>query len=206
LAPVRLARDKKGALRTGKVIAFLDESGVSLRPSVRRTWAPRGRTPTQKECFNWKRLSMVSALAWQPGTARIRLFLSIRLASIKAGDVIAFLRSLRRHVRSPIALIWDRLPAHRAKPVRDHIRRQRHWLTVHWLPPYAPELNPVEDVWANLDAHELANFAPDDLGPIVRQIRRGARRIRRRTELAWGFLRHPKLVKPDEIPNLCKAQ
>jgi transposase len=193
-------------VRTGKMIVFLDESGVSLRPSVRRTWAPRGRTPTQRERLSWKRLSMIAGLGWQPGRTRIRLFLSLRPAAIRGADVIAFLRSLRRHVQSPIALIWDRLPAHRSRQVQDYIQRQRHWLTVHWLPPYAPELNPVEDVWANLDANELANFAPEDLGPIVRQIRRGARRIRRRTELPWGFLRHPKLVKPDEIPNLCKAQ
>lgn len=201
-----MARSKKGAVRTGKVIVFLDESGVSLRPSVRRTWAPQGRTPQQRECLNWKRLSMISALAWQPGKMRIRLFLSIRLASIKGDDVIAFLRSLRRHLRSPVALIWDRLPAHRGKNVRHYIQSQSHWLTVNWLPPYAPELNPVEDVWANLDANELANFAPDDLAPVVRQVRKGARRIRRRKDLPWGFFCHPKLLKPHEIPNLCKAQ
>lgn len=201
-----MARSKKGAVRTGKVIVFLDESGVSLRPSVRRTWAPQGQTPQQKACLNWKRLSMISALAWQPGKTRIRVFLSIRPDSIKGPDVIAFLRSLRRHVHLPVALIWDRLPAHRSKQVAQYIQSQKHWLTVHWLPPYAPELNPVEDVWANLEANELANFAPDDLGPIVRQIRKGVRRIRRRIDLPWGFLRHPKLLRPHEIPNLCNPQ
>jgi hypothetical protein len=46
---------------------FEDESGVSLLPSVRATWAPRGPTPVLRHRFGWKRLSLAGALAYQLG-------------------------------------------------------------------------------------------------------------------------------------------
>ena len=44
------------------MIVFWDESGVSLLPVTRRTWAPRGVTPVICHRFNWKRVSMAAAL------------------------------------------------------------------------------------------------------------------------------------------------
>jgi hypothetical protein len=43
---------------------FWDESGVSLLPVIRRTWAPRGHTPVIRHRFNWKRMSMAAALCY----------------------------------------------------------------------------------------------------------------------------------------------
>ena len=62
-----------------------------------------------------------------------------------------------------------------------------------WLPPYAPELNPVEYLWSYLDATDLANFAPDDLGELETQLRRGIRRVRRKDDLPFAFLKHSGL-------------
>jgi hypothetical protein len=44
------------------VIVFWDESGASLLPVTRRTWAPRGHTPVIGHHFNWKRCSMAAAI------------------------------------------------------------------------------------------------------------------------------------------------
>src|SRR5829696_5865617 len=61
---------KRRARRRGALIVFEDESGVSLLLAVRATWAPRGQTPVLRHRFNWKRLSMAGALAYEPdGTA-----------------------------------------------------------------------------------------------------------------------------------------
>lgn len=171
----------------------VDESGFSQRPSVVRTWAPRGQTPTHKAAFNWQRLSVIAALAVAPDLGRVRLFLSWRPSSIDHAAVIAFLRSLRRHLRASALLVWDRLGAHIARPTRTHLERQRHWLDIEWLPPYAPELNPVEYVWNHLDRTGLANFAPDDLGELALQVQRGVRRMRRTADLAFAFLKHSRL-------------
>jgi hypothetical protein len=55
-------RIKANARRRRACLVFLDESGVSLLPNVRRTWAPRGRPPLLRHHFNWKRASMAAAL------------------------------------------------------------------------------------------------------------------------------------------------
>jgi len=176
------------------MIVFLDESGFSLRPSIRRTWAPRGQTPILREHFNWKRLSAIGALGWRPGQEQIRVFLSLRSGAVTSETVIGFLRSLRRHIRGLVVLIWDGLSSHKSKKVRDYLQAQRHWLSVERLPAYAPELNPLEGLWGNLKGCELANFLPDDLGQLATQVRKGVRRVRRRPHLPFSFFEHAQLL------------
>jgi transposase len=140
--------------------------------------------------FNWKRLSVIGALAVALDLSRVRTFLSPRLGNVDGPAVIAFLRSLRRHVRTPVLLVWDRLGAHSSRATRHYLARQRHWLEVEPLPPYTPELNPVEYLWSYLDRTGLANFAPDDLGELAAQVQRAIRRVRRKPDLAFAFLKH----------------
>jgi transposase len=164
-----------------------------------RTWAPRGQTPILHLNYNWDRLAAIGALAVAPDLSRVRTFLSFKPGSVDGPSVVAFLRSLRRHVRAPVLLVWDRLPAHIKRTTREWIKGQRHWLELEWLPPYAPELNPVEYLWSHLDATDLANFAPDDLRELEAQIRRGVRKVRRTDDLAFALLTHsglyPELYK-----------
>jgi transposase len=68
------------------------------------------------------------------------------------------------------------------------VRSQRGWLVVERLPGYAPELNPVEGVWANLKGQEFANYAADTLDDLTRQARQGITRVRRRPRLLFAFL------------------
>ena len=91
-------------------------------------------------------------------------------------------------MRGRVVLIWDGLGAHRAKLTRAHIHRQRRWLTVVRLPAYAPELNPVEALWAWLKQKDLANTAVDGLDVAAERVRRGARRGRARPDLLLAFL------------------
>jgi transposase len=58
------------------------------------------------------------------------------------------------------------------------------------LPAYAPELNPVEGLWASLKGVELANLAGDTLDDVVAAAERGIHRIRATHHLAFSFLRH----------------
>jgi hypothetical protein len=69
---------------------------------------------------------------------------------------------LRRHLHGkPVILIWDGLSAHRSKAMKAWLQTQRHWLTIEPLPSYAHDLHPMELVWGNLKAAELANLCPD---------------------------------------------
>jgi len=155
--------------------------------------------------FNWERLSVIGALAVAPDLSRVRTFVSFQPGSVDGPSVVAFLRSLRRHIHAPVLLVWDRLPAHMKRTTRDWIADQRRWLAIEWLPPYAPELNPVEYLWGHLDATYLANFAPDDLAELQAQVRRGVRQVRRKDDLAFAFLKHSGLY-PELYNVLCETQ
>jgi len=52
---------------------------------------------------------------------------------------------------------------HRSKLVREYLDSTDGHIQMAFLPPYAPELNPVEYLWAWLKRHALANFCPDGL-------------------------------------------
>jgi hypothetical protein len=75
-------------------------------------------------------------------------------------------------------LLWDGLPAHRSHAMGAWLRRQRRRLVVEPLPAYAPELNPVEALWASLKGWSLANRAGDSLDGVVEAAERGIQRIR----------------------------
>ena len=80
-----------------------------------------------------------------------------------ATAVSPFVKQLRRTLRVPMTLIWDRLRAHRCEPVAGWLAQHRNDMRAHLLPPYAPELNPVELIWGYAKANPLANFAPLEL-------------------------------------------
>ena len=58
--------------------------------------------------------------------------------SIKAPQIIEFLTHLLRHLRRPLLVIWDGLPGHRSRDVRDFVRAHDDRLTLEVLPGYAP--------------------------------------------------------------------
>ena len=64
----------------------------------------------------------------------------------------------------PVVLVLDNRPIHTSKRSLAALASRAHWLTVEWLPKYAPELNDIEGVWRDLKAHHLAHqtFADAD--------------------------------------------
>jgi len=196
LAETSLAADQKKTRDTHALLIFLDESGFSECPAVRRTWGRRGRTPILVAPFNWKRLSAIATLITTPAARRVGLCLRLHPGSIQQPQVLDYLRALKRYLRGRKAvLLWDRLPAHRGGKVQAYLRQQCSWLTMEYLPPYAPELNPVEYFWSHLSGTDLANFVGEDLRQVRRQARRGACRVRHRPKLARAFLKHSGLFR-----------
>jgi transposase len=132
-------------------------------------------------------------LAVSPDTLRVRVLFSLRPGNVDSVWVADGVRSLRRHLRGEVVLLWDGLPAHRSHDTRRFLEARKSWLTVEPLPAYAPELNPVELIWANLSACELANLCPETLGELGHHVQRGVRRIRRHFDLGLAFLKHSGL-------------
>lgn len=170
-------------------VVFEDESGISLTPPVRRTWAPRGKTPVITHPFNWKRASMAAALCYTPDGRRARLVFQIRSGNYNDDAIIDFLSELRRELKgAKVTLIWDGLTSHRSKKARAFIGTQRRWLVVERLPAYAPELNPVESVWAQLKGRALAGLIADTLDVVIDAAALGVRALRRKRSLLFSFL------------------
>jgi transposase len=191
-----LGAAKKNAQRHRAWIVFEDESGVSQHPVVRRTWAPRGETPILIHTGgHWKRLSVAGALAFRWDGRRTRFFFQTRAGTYTDIALVAFLRALKRHFpRQRVLLIWDGLGGHKSHLMTAYLARQRAWLTVERLPGYAPELNPIEQVWGNVKTREMANVCAPDLATLRRPLRAGFARVRRQPELAFAFLQHAGLA------------
>jgi len=172
---------------------FEDESGVSLVPSVRATWAPRGHTPVLHHRFNYKRLSVVGALVYEPDGSDAHLVFQLRPGAYNSDSLIEFLEVLHQHEEHRrVRLIWDGLPAHRSRRMTDWLSRQ-DWLVVDRLPGYAPELNPTEQVWGNLKSQELANLCADTVDTLADYAVDGLQRIDHDASLCLSFLRHTGL-------------
>lgn len=186
------AYPKKGRELRAK-ICFWDESGISERPSVRKTWAPRGKTPIIRSTGSWKIRSVVGMIAATPSGRKPKLHLRILKKTVRSETVIRTVTMLRRHIRGKLILIWDGLPAHRSKITKTFLKTQSSWLMVKRFPAYAPELNPVEYIWAAVKRKDVANFCPDTLQELDKQIRRSAKRLRQNAGTLTGFLNASKL-------------
>jgi transposase len=103
--------------------------------------------------------------------------------SIRKEQVLEFLRALRAHFRQPLLIVWDGLKAHRSHLVRDYVDSTEGHIQIDFLPAYAPELNPVEYLWAWLKRHALANFCPDNLTELKQTARGKLRSAQRRSAI-----------------------
>jgi hypothetical protein len=199
-----VAADQKGAAERRAWLVFFDESGISLLPVTRRTWSPRGTTPILRHRCNWKRASMAGALGYHASdpTRGPRLCFHVHKDSYDTVSLIEVLTQLGAfYAGQQVVLLWDGLGAHRSHAMSDWLATQGDWLAVERLPAYAPELNPVEYLWANLKAVELANFAGDEVVQVADTAEQGIHRVCDDRQLVWSFLAHTGLTLHDESPS-----
>jgi transposase len=126
-------------------LVFLDETWIKTNMAPLRGWAPRGRRLRVFVPFgHWKTLTFVAALRHDGivapfvldgpinGVAFQRYVVELLVPALSPGDVV----------------ILDNLGSHKGKAVRDAIRAVGARLV--FLPPYSPDLNPIEQVFAKL--------------------------------------------------------
>ena len=172
-----LACAQKKAIREGRLIVFIDESGLSQRPTRVRTWAVKGQSPVVQFHFNWDHVSIIAGLHLTGVTFRLHD------GSIKKEEVVAFLKALKAHHRRRMLIIWDGARPHRSQLVRDYVDSTEGDIVIERLPAYAPELNPVEYLWAWLKRHALANFCPDTLDQLHQGARSNLKSAQRRSSI-----------------------
>jgi hypothetical protein len=121
-----LAPRKKNARRRNAWLIFFDESGISLLPVVRRTWAPRGKTPVIRHHFNWKRLSIAGALCYHSRRRRARVYLHTHPGAYKDFVLMDVITQLGRELRGDRAtLLWDGLAGHTSGAMKAFLATQR---------------------------------------------------------------------------------
>ena len=159
----------------------------------------RGRTPILRHRYHWKRASMAAALGYHPDGTKARLCFHLQADSYDTDSLIEVLEQLAGfYAGQQVVLLWDGLSAHWSYRMRAHLDAQRHWLTVERLPAYAPELNPVEFLWANLKGGALANYTADTVAEAADQAHHGIQRVCSSDSLVVGFLAHTGLTLHDE--------
>jgi len=197
-----MAAHQKKAARSRATLIFTDESGFLLLPLVRRTLAVQGHTPVLSHRARHRdKVSVAAALTLSPAQGHVSLYYQTYPNEYVTGAVYAtFLRAnvLRRLPSCrPAVLIHDRGSMHKG----DHMRAlcvERPKLCVNPLPPYAPELNPVEQLWNFEKDKELSNFVPQDVRQLnatvdgrLRDVRHDQPRLRSffaATPLPWEGL------------------
>jgi transposase len=159
-----LPRILREAFRRKAHVVFLDESGFQLTPSVRRTLAPRGQTPVL-DCWDRRdRISAISCITLSPVVGRPGLYFELLPVNttVHGEEVVAFLEELRRELRGPFTVVWDRSKIHsKSKAVKGWLAEHPE-VVVEDFPGYAPTLNPDEWVWSWTKYGRLSNLAAWD--------------------------------------------
>jgi transposase len=133
------------ARRDGAEVLFWDESGFRADAVQGRTWGVRGQTPVVIRPGQRQSISAASAVS-----AKGEFWYRTYAGGLNATWFVKLLRHFMRGRRKPVHLVLDSLPAHKTAAVRDYVAGTKGKLKLHFLPGYAPELNPDELVWSHV--------------------------------------------------------
>lgn len=156
------------------MILMADEVGFMMNPSVKKTWAKKGRTPVVPyRNRHRKKVSVIGALALRPALGRVELLCDFHPDShVRGEQAAAFLhRVLAEHPTGPVDVVWDNLAAHKSPIVKEVVAANPR-LTLHHLPPYAPDLNAAEGAWCLTKHHRMANHAIGEVDALHREAER----------------------------------
>lgn len=160
-------------VQKGATLVFLDESGFSLKTTTCRSWSLRGQTPLIKTRMHWEKLSVIGAV-----TSTGKFFQHTLQGSFKGPNVARFLLHLLKHLKGDLIVVLDNGSIHKTQEVKK-IVEQHCRLTLEFLPPYAPELNPIEQLWALVKTHVLGNRLSTTLSHLRQGLNRAWQRVRR---------------------------
>jgi len=179
----------------GGTLAFIDEAGYSMIPTLKKQWAPRGQTPIVRHRNRWHRkVSVIGALTVGPDRGRCGLSLRWHPDShVDQAKAVTFLEALVQQHGPTLDVVWDNLASHRGKAVREFLIAHPG-VRLHPLPPYAPDLNPIEGVWSLTKYHRLANHAIDDLDTLHAEALHATADVAAQPHLLHACIQHAGLA------------
>jgi transposase len=129
----------------GAEVFFWDESGFRADTVHGKTWGVRGQTPVVQRPGQRQSISAASAV-----NARGAFWFCTYEGALNAELFVELLQKMMHRRKKPVHLVLDSLPAHKKAIVRDYVASTNGRLTLHFLPGYAPDLNPDELVWSHV--------------------------------------------------------
>jgi transposase len=175
-------------------LAFVDETGFMLNPLVRRTFAPRGKTPVNRVADPHARISTIAAITVDPKREHVGLIYNMLgdNANFRGPGITYFVQMLLAEVAGPVTILWDRITIHSCEEVEQCLKGVTG-VVVESFPPYAPKLNPADGLWGYIKYGRLPNYTPPDLDTLRTTITVELNRLRQEEELLRSFIRHSKL-------------
>jgi transposase len=177
------------AKRTGADIFFWDESGFRADSVHGKTWGQRGHTPVVKRPGQRQSISAASAV-----NAKGAFWFATYQGALTGELFVELLGELMYRRKKPVHLVVDGLPAHKKALVKQYVASTQGRLTMHFLPGYAPELNPDELVWSHAKRTGVARSplkAGEKLQP---RINAQLQSIAKNSALVRSFFRHPSVA------------
>lgn len=166
---------------------FEDESGFSRVCALKHTWAIKGETPMVKtQISKHGRINAVGFLIISPGWRKIKLSIKLHKKNVTGAQILQALHRLLKRVRGPIMLLWDRHKIHKTPEINCLLKAHPR-LQVFEFPKAAPELNPSEGIWAQMDEY-LAGTSPKTVADLANIVKRAGMRTRNSSKRLWACL------------------
>lgn len=173
---------RRRARKHGASIFFLDEAGFDSEPRLGRSYGLKGQTPVVQTTGQRQRVNAISAVNAQ-GAFWCQMY-SERLN----GQLFEqFLREFVGTRPEKVYLVVDGHPAHKAKRIKGLVRELKGKLELHFLPPYAPDLNPDEFVWSYMKTNGMSKKPLRKNESLKDRVQSDLNAIRNNRELVRSF-------------------
>jgi transposase len=173
---------KRRAKRLGAKIFFLDEAGFQSDPPLGRTYGLKGHTPVVTTSGQRQSLNVISAV-----NARGEFWAATYTGKLNAESFVAFLQNFMSRRPGKVFLVIDGHPAHKANVVKDYVQGLKGRLELHFLPPYAPDLNPDEFVWSYMKTNGVSKKPLKQNESLQKRIEQDLVTIEKDRELVRSF-------------------
>lgn len=173
----------------GAEIYFWDESGFRADGVQGKTWGAKGQTPVVKVPGQRQGISAASAV-----NAKGAFWFDTYKGGLTGDLFVALLKKLMKGRRRPLHLIVDGLPAHKTKVAKQYVASTKGKLTLHFLPGYAPELNPDELVWSHAKRTGNARRPLQKGEKLEERVRAQLAEIGKNPALVRAFFKHPSVA------------
>lgn len=170
-------------------IFFWDESGFRADAVHGKTWAERGKTPVVYRPGQRQGISAASAV-----NSKGAFWFATYEGGLNGPLFVDLLRKLMYRRKKPVHLIVDGLPAHKNVVVKEYVKSLEGKLQLHFLPGYAPDLNPDELVWSHAKRTGVARN-PLKAGETMHQrVNDQLKKIEQNPALVRAFFKHPSVA------------